>query len=70
LNEKIALELLAKNGISSIWMLHLKAARAYRDGYPRTAEILIKTADAAERWLRRAAVGSGQHIRSGGRPER
>jgi hypothetical protein len=30
LHEKIALELLAKNGISSIWLLHLKAARAYR----------------------------------------
>ena len=53
MHEKIALEPLAKNGIPSIWLLHLKAARAYRDGYPRTAEILIKTADEAERWLRR-----------------
>jgi hypothetical protein len=53
-HEKIALELLACDGIAIIWQLHVRAAKAYRDGFTRSAEILIETADAAERLLQRA----------------
>ena len=58
-HERIALEFLACDGIAIVWQLHLRAAKAYRDGYPQSAEVLIETADAAERLLRRAAVTSG-----------
>jgi hypothetical protein len=32
-HEKIALDLLESDGIATIWLLHLIAARAYRDGH-------------------------------------
>jgi hypothetical protein len=51
LHEKIALDLLESDGIATIWLLHLIAARAYRDGHSHSAEILIATADAAERMI-------------------
>ena len=54
-HENVALELLARDGIAIVGKLHLKAANAYRDGFARSAEALIETADAAERLLRRAA---------------
>jgi hypothetical protein len=47
--ENVALDLLARNGIGVIWTLHLDAANAYRNGCLRSAEILIETADAAQR---------------------
>jgi hypothetical protein len=60
-HEKIAVELLACDGIGIVWQLHLRAAQAHRDGYTRSAEVLIETADAAERCLRRAwGAVSGQ----------
>ena len=37
-----------------VWELHLKAANAYRNGFARSAEVLVETADAAERLLRDA----------------
>lgn len=46
--ENIALELLARDGPSAVWQLHLSAAKAYRDGFTRAAEALIVIADAAE----------------------
>jgi hypothetical protein len=49
--EKIALELLARDGTSAVWQLHLVAAAAYRDGYARAAGALVEIADAAEREL-------------------
>jgi hypothetical protein len=47
--EKIALELLACNGDSVVWQLHLAAATAYRDENARAADALVEIADAAER---------------------
>ena len=53
--ERAALDLLGRDGLAVIWRLHLDAAEAHRAGYQRGAQILIDTADAAERLLRRAA---------------
>jgi hypothetical protein len=53
-HEQIAVDLLARDGIRVIWQLHLRAARAYRDGHAAVAEQLTETADAAERLIRRA----------------
>lgn len=50
--ENVALDLLTRKGIGVIWQLHLDAANAYRRGCPQSAEILIETADAAERMIR------------------
>jgi hypothetical protein len=54
--EKVALDLLERDGIAVIWLLHLTATQAYRDGHPRAAETLLEIGDAAERCLRRAGV--------------
>jgi hypothetical protein len=54
-HERAALALLARDGIGVIWKLHLDAANAHRGGFYRAAEILIGTADAAERLMRHAA---------------
>ena len=56
----LALKMLARDGFAAIWVLHLSAARAYREGNRAVAAVIIEIADAAEReWLRRgnAAVG-------------
>jgi len=50
------LELLARDWIAIVWRLHLDAAEAYKAGYRRGAQILIDTADVAERLLRHAGV--------------
>jgi hypothetical protein len=50
LPERLARTMLARDGIAAIWVLHLSAAKAYRDGYK--AATIIEIADAAEReWL-------------------
>jgi hypothetical protein len=49
--EKIALELLTRDGTSAVWQLHLVAATAYRDGHTRAADALLQIADAAEQEL-------------------
>ena len=54
-HKRVVLDLLARDGIGVVWKLHLDAANAYRRGYPRGAQILIETADAAERLIRHAA---------------
>ena len=54
-HERVALDLLARDGIAVVWKLHLDAANAYCGGYQRGAQILIETADAAERLIRHAA---------------
>jgi hypothetical protein len=54
-HERAALGLLARDGIGVIWKLHLDAANAYRGGFYRAAQILIGTADAAERFMRHSA---------------
>jgi len=53
-HERVARDLLARDGIGVVWKLHLDAANAYRGGYPRGAQILMETADAAERLIRQA----------------
>jgi hypothetical protein len=60
LTEKLALNLLERDGLSVIWLLHRTAAQALGDGHPRAAEILIEIADAAERCLRRAGVAGSR----------
>ena len=54
-HERAALDLFTRDGIGIVWKLHLDAANAYRRGYPGGAQILIGTADAAERLIRHAA---------------
>ena len=50
----LALEMLARDGFAAIWVLHLSAASAYREGRKAAATAIIEIADAAEReWLRR-----------------
>ena len=50
----LALEMLARDGFAAIWVLHLSAARASREGRKAAATAIIEIADAAEReWLRR-----------------
>jgi len=53
LTEKAALDLLERDGIAVIWLLHLTATKAYREGHPRAAEALLEIGDAAEQCLRR-----------------
>ena len=63
LAETVALELLARDGITAIWQLNLVAADAYRAGYPRAAESLLDIAEAAEQaWIR--AEGTRSYIGS------
>ena len=56
MTETLALNLLERDGIPVIWLLHLAAAKAHGDRHPQAAEILLETADAAERCLRQAGV--------------
>ena len=57
LTEKLALSILADNGISAIWNLHTAAADAYRTGYPHAAQAILEIAEAAEEaWLRAEGV--------------
>jgi hypothetical protein len=52
--ENLALTLLARDGIAAIWVLHLAAARADRQGHKAMAAGIVEIAEAAEReWLRR-----------------
>ena len=54
LNEKLALEALANEGIEVIWRLHVAAADAYRNGYLSVAASVVETVEAAEEMLLRA----------------
>ena len=54
LNEKLALKILANEGIEAIWRLHIAAADAYRNGYLSTAASVVEIAEAAEEMLLRA----------------
>jgi hypothetical protein len=50
--QKPARTLLARHGVAAIWLLHLAAARAYREGNTAAAASVIEIADAAElEWL-------------------
>jgi hypothetical protein len=60
--ENLALTMLARDGIAAIWLLHLSAARVYREGHKAAAAGIIEIAEAAEReWLRR-----GETLRASG----
>jgi hypothetical protein len=54
--EKLALDLLERDGMRVIWLLHLTAAKAHGDGHPLAAQTLLEIADAAERCLRQAGI--------------
>ena len=53
----IALSLLARDGVSAIWKLHLSAAGAYRDGHKSVAAGIIEIAEAADREWHRGKAG-------------
>ena len=56
LAERVADELLKRDGAAVIWQAHQTAARLEREGNRRAAEILLSIADAAaEQAMRRAA---------------
>jgi hypothetical protein len=54
LNEKLALKILANEGIEAIWRLHVAAADAYQEGCPSVAASVTEIAEAAEGLLLRA----------------
>ena len=51
--DEIALSLLRREGIDSVWELHVHAARVYREGETQAAEWLVKIADVAEDMVQR-----------------
>ena len=68
LTKELALSLLAVDGSAAIWLIHLTAAKAYRQGHPRAAQILIEIADVAEQeWLRNPAQFSNGSLATAGR---
>ena len=54
--DEIALTLLQREGVDSIWDLHTHAARLHRQGERGAAEWLVKIADVAEDMFRRRVV--------------
>jgi hypothetical protein len=53
LTEKLALMILAREGIAAIWQLHLAAVNAHQTGHPAAADAMVQIAEAAENaWLR------------------
>jgi hypothetical protein len=53
LTEKLALTILARDGIAAIWQLHMEAAAAYQTGHPAAANAILEIAEAAEEaWIR------------------
>ena len=53
LTEKLALLMLAREGIAAVWHLHMAAADAYQTGHPAAAGAILEIAEAAEEaWLR------------------
>jgi hypothetical protein len=53
LTEKLALSILAREGIAAIWQLHMAAADAHQTGHPAAAHAMLEIAEAAEAaWLR------------------
>jgi hypothetical protein len=57
LTEGIAIRLLARKGIATIWELQVAAAIAHRTGNPSAATSIVEIAEAAEReWLQQGNV--------------
>ena len=59
LAQRVADELLKRDGAGVIWQAHLTAARLDCEGNRRAAEILLAIADAAEKAVCRAAPSEG-----------
>lgn len=56
---KIAKKLLDREGVGAIWLLHTRGAQAYREGYLRSARLMMEIADTAElQWLARGRPGA------------
>ena len=50
--QTLAVRMLAREGMTAIWELHVAAASAYQRGQSSVAAMLIEIADAAEReWV-------------------
>src|SRR5205823_6366981 len=49
LTEKLALSVLAREGIAAIWQLHMAAADAHRTGHPAAAAAILDIAEAPRR---------------------
>ena len=57
MTEKLALTILARDGIAAIWQLHMAAADAHQTGHPAAAAAILEIAEAAEAaWLRAEGV--------------
>jgi hypothetical protein len=57
LTEKLALSMLAREGIAAVWQLHMAAANAHQTGHPAAADAMLEIAQAAEAaWLRAEGV--------------
>ena len=52
--EDLALAILTRSGIGTIWRLHTAAAAVYQIGNPSAATAILELADAAEREWQRA----------------
>ena len=53
LSEKLALSILACEGIAAVWKLHMAAVDAHLTGHSLAAASIMEIADAAEEaWLR------------------
>jgi hypothetical protein len=53
MTEKLALSMLAREGIAAIWQLNIAAANAHHAGHPLAAASILEIADAAEEaWFR------------------
>jgi hypothetical protein len=53
LTKRLALSVLAREGIAAIWQFHMAAADAHQTGHPAAAHALLEIAEAAEdAWLR------------------
>ena len=64
--DKIALTVLLREGVDSIWELHTHAARLHREGERAAAEWFVKIADVVEDTFRRRVVASAGLGRSDG----
>ena len=62
LNEKLALKILANEGIEAIWRLHVAAADAYQNGCLTAAASVIEIVEAAEEMLLQAKEPTGLDI--------
>jgi hypothetical protein len=62
--EKVALDLLRRDGIKVIWNLHVAAAQAAQFGLIETADQLLQIADAAEEFCLSSTESGASHYGS------